>query len=137
MDSQPFRRILFAVGIVVTCLGLYAGSQTSTEFRWDSYVSMVIIGVGVLIAVIGLIGVLVQDEAPADAVVATRRHVLPSRLIPLVFGGFIGVVALVSGLVVGHYAGRNEGFITFIFAFILANIVFGLGLALGRAPSYR
>lgn len=137
MDSQPFRRILFAAGIVVTGLGLYAGSQTSTEIKWDSIVSMVIIGIGVLLSVIGLIGVLIQDEAPAGAAVPAQRNVLPSRMIPLVFGGFVGVVALVAGLVVGYYAGRNEGFITFIFAFIVANIVFGLGLALGRAPSYR
>lgn len=136
MDTKPFRRILFAAGIVVACLGLYAGSQTSTEIRWDSIVSMIIIGVGVLMAMIGLLGVIGQGEPP-EAAEPPERQVLPARMIPLVFGAFVGVIALVAGLVVGYYAGRNEGFLTFIFAFIVANLVFGLGLALGRTPSYR
>jgi hypothetical protein len=63
--------------------------------------------------------------------------VLPATVIPLVYGGFVLGISLVAGLVVGHYSGRNEGWMTFILAFVLANGVFGLGLWLGRQPSYR
>lgn len=133
-NSRPLQRLLFIVGVGIAVLGVYFASRSSHELEWDSIVSIAIIAVGSLIAILGLIQLLdtnIHEPLPAS------RTVLPRSLIPMIFGGFVGAIAVVTGLVVGHYQGRNEGLITFIFAFILANILFGLGLALGRAPSYR
>src|SRR6266508_1656347 len=109
MTSRPFYRLLLTGGIAVTLLGLYAGAQTSNEFRWDSLAAIIIIGVGVLMAIIGLFNVLGSGR-PAREEESRRESVLPANMIPLVYGGFVGLIALVAGLVVGHYAGRNEGF---------------------------
>lgn len=134
MESRPFNRLLVAGGIVTAAIGVYAASQSSREIRWDSVASMVIIGVGALMAMIGL-GNLLQPEAPA-AEEETRREVLPVSMLPLVYGAFIVGLSLIAGLVAGHFLGRNAGFLTFIFAFIVTNLLFGLPLAIAR-PSYR
>jgi hypothetical protein len=136
MNNLPLRRLMFASGVAIAALGMYAGSRTSTKIEWNSYVSMVIIGVGAFVALVGLMGWLGEGESPGRPK-PVDEVVLPARMIPLVFGGFITLIALVAGLAVGHWAGRNQGFLTFIFAFVVANLVFGLGLALGRAPTYR
>lgn len=134
MESRPFNRLLVAGGIVTAAIGVYVASQSSREIRWDSVASMVIIGVGALMAMIGL-GNLLQPEAPA-AEEETRREVLPVSMLPLVYGAFIVGLSLIAGLVAGHFLGRNAGFLTFIFAFIVTNLLFGLPLAIAR-PSYR
>lgn len=136
MDSKPLLRILFAAGIVIAALGMFAASKTpSAELRWDSFASIGIIAVGVFVAFIGIMGVLDPTPAPTEEAQRSRTAV-PVRYFPVVFGGFIAAVAVVAALVVGHFIGRNEGYITFIFVFVLANIAFGLGLALVKAPSY-
>jgi|GEM_PF-3528443 multisubunit Na+/H+ antiporter MnhC subunit len=134
MESRPFNRLLVAGGIVTAAIGVYAASQSSREIRWDSVASMVIIGVGALMAIIGL-GNLLQPETPAPEE-ELRREVLPVSMLPLVYGAFIVGLSLIAGLVAGHFLGRNAGFLTFIFAFIVTNLLFGLPLAIAR-PSYR
>jgi len=136
MFNRPLQKIMFVGGVGLALVGLYAASQTSEDFRWDSIVTILMMAAGIFAASIGFVSLLQADEEEARTA-AAERYVLPGNLVPLVFGGFVGAIAVVAGLVVGHYIGRNEGFITFIFAFVLANLVFGLGLALGRAPSYR
>ena len=64
MESRPFYRLLVVGGIVTAVVGVYAASRSSHEIRWDSVASMVIIGVGALMTIIGL-GNLLQPEAPA------------------------------------------------------------------------
>jgi hypothetical protein len=134
MESRPFNRLLVAGGIVTAAIGVYAASQSSREIRWDSVASMVIIGVGALMAIVGL-GNLLQPETPAPEE-EPRREVLPVSMLPLVYGAFIVGLSLIAGLVAGHFLGRNAGFLTFIFAFIVTNLLFGLPLAIAR-PSYR
>ncbi|MER3419430.1 MAG: hypothetical protein C4290_02415 [Chloroflexota bacterium] len=135
MESRPFYRLLVVGGIVTAVVGVYAASRSSHEIRWDSVASMVIIGVGALMTIIGL-GNLLQPEAPAPPEEEVRRQVLPANLLPLVYGAFIVGLSLIAGLVAGHFLGRNAGFLTFIFAFIVTNLLFGLPLAIAR-PSYR
>ena len=135
MSRQAVQRLLLAAGIVIAALGVYASSQTSEEVRWDSIVSIAITAVGVYLTVVGLVLVLGtgEPEPPAER----ERHVLPEGSVAMIYGGFVGTIALVAGLVAGHYIGRNEGFITFIFAFIVANLIFGLPLAIANAGSNR
>lgn len=135
MSRQAFRRILLAAGIAIALLGVYASSQTSEEVKWDSIVSIAITAVGVYLAVVGLVLVLGTGEAEPPA--ERERQVLPDVSVTMIYGGFVGIIALVAGLVAGHYIGRNEGFITFIFAFIVANLIFGLPLALANSGSNR
>lgn len=134
MGRQAFQRILFAAGIATALLGLYAAANTSTELRWDSIVSIAIIAAGVYMTVVGVVLMLGTGE-PAIETEAEEGRRLPDVAIPLVYGGFVGLIALVAGLVAGHYLGRNQGFITFIFAFVVANLIFGLPLALAGAAS--
>ena len=137
LSNRPFQRILFFTGVVTALIGLYAASQTSHAFRWDSLATIVIMAVGIFMAIVGFVSLIHVEEAPEERAAAGERSVLPAGLVPIVYGGFVTGIALVAGLVAGHYAGRNAGFMTFILAFVLANAVFGLGLWLGRQPSYR
>lgn len=136
MTSLPFYRLLFAGGILVALLGVYGVTQTSPDIRWDSIVFTVIIGVGVMMALIGLVQVLGSGE-PEPEEIRRKRSVLPANMLPVIFGGFLGSIALIAGLAVGHYEGRNAGFITFIFAFIVTNAIFGIGLAAAAKPTVR
>lgn len=136
MTSQPFYRLLFAGGILVALLGVYGVTRTSPEIRWNSIAFTVVIGIGVMMALIGLVQVLGSGE-PEPEELARRRSVLPASMLPIVFGGFLGAIALIAGLAVGHYEGRNAGFITFIAAFLIANGIFGIGLAAAAKPSVR
>lgn len=133
MTRGAFQSLLLAAGITTALIGLYIASRTSPEFRWDSAVSILIIAAGAYMAVVGLVMVLGFGERAEDA----HRPILPEASITLVYGAFVGLISLVAGLVAGHYLGRNAGFLTFIFAFIVANLLFGLPLALARAGSNR
>ena len=133
MSRAAFQRLLFATGVAVALMGVFFATQTSHEFRWNSIVAIAIITVGMYMAIVGLLLLLNAPTEPE----AQDRMVLPEVSIPLLYGGFIGVVSLVSGLVAGYYLGRNEGFITFIFAFIVANLLFGIPLVLARAGASR
>jgi hypothetical protein len=137
MTNRPLQRISVAGGIAAALFGLYLASQTAHEFGWDAAVAIAIMVVGAFFAIIGLVSLIDADDTPEEIATARERSVLPSSLVPIVFGCFVVGVSVVAALVVGHYAGRNEGLMTFILAFVLANLVFGLGLWLGRQPSYR
>lgn len=136
MTSLPFFRLLFVGGILIAALGFYGVTQTSPDIRWDSIVCTVVIGVGALMALVGLFHVLGTGE-PEPEEVARKRSVLPANMLPIIFGGFLGSIALIAGLAVGHYEGRNAGFITFIAAFLVTNGIFGIGLAAASRPSVR
>ena len=135
MSRQAFQRILLATGIVIALLGVYAASQTSTEVKWDSIVAIAITAVGVYMTVMGLILVLGSGYPESEA--EREEKVLPDVSVTLLYGGFVGMIALIAGLVAGHYLGRNEGVMTFIFAFVAANLIFGLPLALATSGSNR
>lgn len=137
MNNRPLQRILFVAGVAIALLGLYGASRTSHAFRWDSFATIVIMAAGVFAAIIGFVNLIHTDEGAAERPAAGERSVLPAGIVPIVFGGFVTGIAVVAALVVGHYAGRNAGWMTFILAFVLSNAVFGLGLWLGRQPSYR
>ncbi len=133
MTRSAFLRILFVAGIGTALLGLYLGSNTSPDWRWDSIVSIVVIAAGAYMTIVALVYLMGMRTAPDS----DDRMMLPQASMSLVYGGFVLAISLVSALVVGHYAGRNEAFITFIFAFIIANLLFGLPLALTRTGSAR
>jgi hypothetical protein len=136
MNNRPMQRILFLAGVGTALVGLYLASQTHHDLRWDGIATIALMAAGIFLASITLIPLLTVEQE-ADREVAGPRSVMPPTVIPLVYGGFVVGIAVVAGLVVGHYSGRNAGLMTFIFAFVLANAVFGLGLWLGRQPSYR
>ncbi len=136
MNSRPFQRILFFGGILIAVIGVYFASQSSSNFDWTSVVAIVITGVGAFAAIVGLFSIITvrRDVAPEQEL---EESVLPAQMIPFVYGGFLTAIGVIAGLTVAHWAGRNAGLMTFIFAFVIANLVFGVGLALGRTPSYR
>jgi hypothetical protein len=136
MNNRPMQRILFVAGVGAALVGLYLASQSNHELEWDGIVTIAVMAAGIFLASITAVSLLAAEEG-TDREVVGPRSVMPSPAIPLVYGGFVGGIAVVAGLVVGHYNGRNEGLMTFILAFVLANAVFGLGLWLGRQPSYR
>ena len=132
MTRAALKRLLFFGGIAVALLGVYAASRTAEGWKWDSYVAIAIIAVGAYMATVGLV-MLVGFGQTAGEIADDYRIVLPDISLPLLYGGFIGLISLVAGLVAGHYQGRNAGFLTFIFAFVVANLLFGLPLALARS----
>jgi hypothetical protein len=136
MNNRPMQRILFVAGVGAALVGLFLASKTDEGLTWDALVTIAIMAVGIFIASVTVVPLLTADETVEREVVGPKS-VLPAPVIPLVYGGFVLGISLVAGLVVGHYSGRNEGWMTFILAFLLANGVFGLGLWLGRQPSYR
>ena len=143
MTRQAFERVLFLVGVTTALIGVYFASQTSTSVDWGNIdaeaiwaiVAMVVIAAGSFMAIVGL--VLLVGSGEERESFHEGQLVLPGSVVPLIYVGFIVIIALVSGLVAGYYLGRNEGVITAITAFILANIIFGLPLALARAGSSR
>ena len=137
--SRPLQRILFLAGLGVLIAGVLYATQTTPEpekIRADSIVSIIVIGIGAMIAINALIGLLGSGE-DLDPREEEAASVLPSRLIPIVYFGFLSAIAVAAGLIMGHYAGRTQGIMTFILAFVFAGIVFGIGLGLGRAPSQQ
>lgn len=134
MSRAAFQRILFVIGLTIAAFGVYLASRTSTGFKWDSIVAIAIIAVGVYAVIVGMLLMLQTALTPEEE---QQRMVLPEVSIPLLYGGFIGVIAVGAGLVAGHYIGRTEGVMTFIFAFVVANLLFGLPLALARSGSAR
>jgi hypothetical protein len=136
MNNRPMQRVIFVAGVGAALVGLFLASKTSEGLTWDALVTIALMAAGIFMASITVVPLLSADET-SDRDVVGARSVLPATVIPLVYGGFVLGISLVAGLVVGHYSGRNEGWMTFILAFVLANGVFGLGLWLGRQPSYR
>lgn len=136
MNNRPMQRILFVAGVGAALVGLFLASKTAEEITWDGLVTIAIMAAGIFTASITAVSLLSVEDIREREVVGPRS-VLPASVIPLVYGGFVIGISLVAGLVVGNYSGRNEGWMTFILAFVLANAVFGLGLWLGRQPTYR
>lgn len=135
--SRPLQRILFMAGLGVIIAGLLFATQTTPEpekIGADSIVAIVVIGIGAMIAINALMALLGSGE-DIDPREEQAASVLPSRLIPIVYFGFLSAIAVAAGLIMAHYAGRTQGIMTFILAFVFAGIVFGIGLALGRTPS--
>lgn len=133
MNLRALLRILFPAGIGTAIVGLYIGANTSDTWNLGSYLSIAVIAIGAYITIVALVFLLTPHE---DAVEEERSR-LPDVSLPLVYGGFIGAISIGAGLIAGHYLGRNDGFITFIFAFILANLIFGLPLAIARSAVPR
>ncbi|MFN8556671.1 MAG: hypothetical protein U0531_04750 [Dehalococcoidia bacterium] len=84
-------------------------------------------------AIVGAVALLGSGEPDPDA----EKMILPDRRRWHCSGGFIAVISIVPAMVVAHYADATKGILTFILAFVVANAVFGLPLALARAAAGR
>ncbi len=133
MNVRALVRIIFVAGISVAILGLYFGAHTSDKWTWKSAISILVIAAGCYMTIVSVIYLL----APSETVVEEERTPVPDVTLPLIYGGFIGAISLGAGIVAGAYIGRNAGFITFIFAFIVTNLLFGIPLAIVRSNTPR
>jgi hypothetical protein len=137
MNLRAFHRILVVAGIGTALLGMYIGSQTSIEFNWESVVAIAVIAAGAYMTLVGAAMIVGFGNDPAVEAAEEEQKLLPDVSVPLLYGGFVGAIAVAAGVIVGHFEGRNAGFITFIFAFIVANLIFGIPLALARSAAAR
>ena len=129
MSRRAGERLLFVTGVAVAVLGLFFASQVATSFAWDSVVAIAVIAVGLFLAMIGLMALLTTPRAVAES----ERAMLPKMSFELMYGGFIVGISVAAALVVGYYQGRNAGLMTFVFAFIVVNALFGLPIMLARS----
>ncbi len=136
MNNRPVQRLMFLGGLAVACAGVFFASRSAETLNdWRSIISILVIMAGATMAIVGLFLAL-DSSSDGGRELRARNSVLPSRLLPVAYGGFVLAATVVPGLVMGHYAGRSAGLQTGIFAFILVNAVFGLGLALSKKPNY-
>lgn len=136
---------MFVVGLLILIAGYLLATRVEATATAAEYAMIGVLAVGIGITALTAIGMLTEPPTPAidedadevDEAYVRDRYPQPNLgTMARAAAGFVFVIALVSGGVVGAALGdAGAGIQTFTFALILAGVVLGVGLLLGYRPA--
>ena len=139
MDLRALNRLSLIAGILILLGTIVAIREMHTEERGIEVLLIAGLAIGAFLTIVGLVNVLLEPPVVAEEEEADlAEEPLPTGRpvsIAAAIGGYILVLSLVAGIIVGVAADdAGFGIQTFTFGLILGGVIWGLGVLLGHRP---
>ena len=138
MDLRALNRLSLVTGILILLCTIVAIRQMHTEERGIELLLIAGLAIGAFLTIVGLVNVLMEPPVRADEEDEPAEEPTPAGRpisITAAIGGYIVVLSVVAGIIVGIASGdAGFGIQTFTFGLILGGVIWGLGVLLGHRP---